>query len=101
MSRNGPIGHSGMRPAVRRPPADDPFTAPPTGQPQAPHWPLAATHRRHTRAEAVPALADELAGLIGALHDSISGKTRAPEPVTGRRPQTGPGLYRADLVKSI
>lgn len=38
MSRNGPIGYP-ARPQARRPQADDPFTAPPTGQPQQPHWP--------------------------------------------------------------
>lgn len=38
MSRNGPIGYP-VRPPARRPLADDPFTAPPTGQPQQPHWP--------------------------------------------------------------
>lgn len=38
MSRNGPIGYPARAP-VRRPLADDPFTAPPTGQPQQPHWP--------------------------------------------------------------
>ena len=37
MSGNGPIGYPGTRP--RRPPADDPYTAQPTGQPQQPHWP--------------------------------------------------------------
>jgi hypothetical protein len=37
MSQNGPIGYPGTRP--RRPPADDPYTAQPTGQPQQPHWP--------------------------------------------------------------
>ena len=34
MSRNGPIGYPGTRPPPRRPLPDDPFTAPPTGQPQ-------------------------------------------------------------------
>ena len=38
MSGNGPIGYP-ARPPVRRPLADDPFTTPPTGQPQQPQWP--------------------------------------------------------------
>ena len=42
MSRNGPIGYP-ARPPVRRPLADDPFTTPPTGQPQ-----------RHTGRRAMP-----------------------------------------------
>ena len=39
MSGNGPIGYPGTRPPARRPLADDPYTTPPTGQPQQPHWP--------------------------------------------------------------
>jgi hypothetical protein len=39
MSGNGPIGYPGMRPPARRPLADDPYTTPPTGHPQQPHWP--------------------------------------------------------------
>jgi hypothetical protein len=38
MSANGPIGYPGTRPPMRRP-TDDPYTTPPTGQPQQPHWP--------------------------------------------------------------
>jgi len=38
MSGNGPIGHAGLRLPLRRQPADDPRTAPPTAQPQ-PSWP--------------------------------------------------------------
>jgi SPOR domain len=39
MSGNGPIGHPGARPQVRRPLTDDPYGTPATGQPQQPHWP--------------------------------------------------------------
>ena len=39
MSRNGPIGYPGARPQARRPLTEDPYTTPPTGQPQQPHWP--------------------------------------------------------------
>src|SRR5262245_58625830 len=38
MSGNGPIGY-GMRPPARRPLTDDPYTRPPTGHAQQPHWP--------------------------------------------------------------
>jgi len=44
----------------------------------------AATDGRHARAEAVPTLADEDAGLIGALH----GKT----PSDGLKVKAGPGV---------
>jgi len=48
MSRNGPVA-TGGRPPVRRHPADDQFTAPPTGQPAsqwppAPHYPDQPAH---------------------------------------------------------
>src|SRR5262245_64265909 len=43
MSGNGPIGYPGARP--RRPLADDPYTTPPTGQPQQPHWPPPHGHQ--------------------------------------------------------
>ncbi len=36
MSRNGPIGHAGIKLPMRGHPAEDPHTTPPTGQPQ---WP--------------------------------------------------------------
>ena len=40
---------------------------------------LAAADRRHPRAEAMAALADELAGLIGSLHGQVSKIVRARE----------------------
>ena len=56
MSGNGPIGHP-ARPPVRRPLADDPFTTPPTGQPQQPHWPprYAEPPAQHGHPPAYPA----------------------------------------------
>src|SRR5581483_4325904 len=56
---------------------------------------LAAAHRGHAGAETVPALADQLRGLIGALHDILRIKVVRPMAEAGPPggPVAGRGLY--------
>ena len=53
---------------------------------------VAAAHGRHAGAEAVPALPDELGGLVGTLHglELRSGTGRAPRPAPHGQPAGGP-----------
>ena len=86
MSRNGPIGYPGTRPPVRRPLADDPYTAPPTGQPQPPHMAAAAVCLSRRRSTAI----SRLTASNRAILSSPCMAQRRPRPAAGLQPAAGP-----------